>query len=314
MKILSLCSGIGGIEIACEWAGMEIVGQVEIDPYCQKVLAKHWPNVKRMSDVKEVIGDEFGTVDLITAGIPCQPYSVAGKRRGAEDDRAIWPEIIRIIKLIKPKYVLIENVGGFVSMALDQVLSDLEGQGYEVQPFIIPACAVDAPHRRERVFIVAHTRSRGFGEQELCEEQQRGTQIIGTSQNSANRQPASVCEDVTDPDSNISDTRGAEPAGQQWATGATESSDDVADTGNPGLQGWENTRAIISQGKEPTNEQFNGRSNGTSNWAIEPNVGRVAHGVPARVDRLKGLGNAVVWQQIYPFLSAIAEIERSQHA
>jgi DNA (cytosine-5)-methyltransferase 1 len=157
IKVLSLCSGIGGFEIACELAGMEIVGQVEIDPYCLKVLEKHWPGVKRMTDIKKVRGDEFGAIDLIVAGIPCQPYSVAGKRRGDEDDRALWPEIFRIIKKARPTWIIIENVVGFVSLALDNVLAELESEGYETQSFIIPASAVGAPHRRSRLFVVAYS-------------------------------------------------------------------------------------------------------------------------------------------------------------
>lgn len=155
--MLSLCAGIGGFDLAASWIGWEVVGQVEIDPFCQKVLAKHFPGVKRMSDVFEVQGDEFGAVDLVCAGFPCQPYSHAGKRLGDKDDRAIWPEIFRIVRRAKPAWCVFENVTGIVTMALDAVLSDLESEGYACQAVVIPACATNAPHRRDRVWIIAHS-------------------------------------------------------------------------------------------------------------------------------------------------------------
>jgi DNA (cytosine-5)-methyltransferase 1 len=162
MKFLSLFAGIGGFDLGLERAGMQCVGQVEIDKKCQLVLAKHWPNIKRMADIRKVKGDEFGTIDLICGGFPCQPFSTAGKRKGAEDNRHLWPEMVRVIAVARPSWVIGENVAGIVSMALDQVHSDLESIGYQVQTFIIPACAVDAPHRRDRVWIVAYSSNAGF--------------------------------------------------------------------------------------------------------------------------------------------------------
>jgi len=155
MKVGSLFSGIGGFDLGLERAGFEIIWQVEIDPFCNKVLAKHWPNVKRFLDVKTVGSKELEPVDLVCGGFPCQPYSCAGKRMGAEDDRALWPEMLRIIQEVRPRWVIGENVAGFVNMGLDNSISDLEREGYAVQAFIIPACAVNAPHRRDRVWIVA---------------------------------------------------------------------------------------------------------------------------------------------------------------
>lgn len=158
LQVLDLFAGIGGFSLGLERAGMECVGQVEKDGFCLKVLKKHWPGVKRMTDIKDVEGDEFGSVDLICGGFPCQPWSNAGKRRGVEDDRDLWPEMHRIIKAVHPRWVLGENVSGFISMemGLDRVLSDLEASGYTVRAFAVPAAAVNAPHRRERIWIVAH--------------------------------------------------------------------------------------------------------------------------------------------------------------
>ncbi len=160
LRLLSLCSGIGGIDYA--WShllGQEIAGQVENDPYCQALLQQRWPDVMKRSDIREVQGDEFGPIDVVAGGVPCQPFSLSGQRRGTQDDRHLWPAAFAIIERGRPAWVLIENVFGFVSLALDLVQADLESAGYTTQAYVLPACAVGAPHIRERVFIVAHTTS-----------------------------------------------------------------------------------------------------------------------------------------------------------
>ena len=165
MKMLSLFSGIGGIDLAAQWAGIETVAFCEIETFCQKVLKKHWPSVPIFEDVKK-LGKEaledagIGRVDIVAGGYPCQPYSLAGERKGHEDDRALWPEMFRIISEVRPDWVVGENVAGHVSLGLDNVLSDLESVGYSTQAFIIPACSVGGYHRRDRVFTVAHTDSK----------------------------------------------------------------------------------------------------------------------------------------------------------
>jgi len=160
MKHLDLFSGIGGFALACKWAGIETIGFVEIDKFCQQVLNKNFPGIPIIGDIKDVKEDTFKRpVDIITGGFPCQPFSVAGKRKGQSDDRFLWPAMCDIIKGYKPNWVLGENVTGIIDMAFYQVLSDLDDIGYETQAFIIPACAVNAPHRRDRVWFVAHTKS-----------------------------------------------------------------------------------------------------------------------------------------------------------
>jgi DNA (cytosine-5)-methyltransferase 1 len=162
MKMLSLFSGIGGIDLAAQWAGIETVAFCEIEPFCQKVLKKHWPDVPIFDDVKKLtkeVLDNAGItgIDIVAGGYPCQPFSTSGNRKGAADDRYLWPEMFRIISEIRPTWVIGENVGGHISLGIDAVFDDLENINYESQAFVLPACAVDAWHRRDRVFIVANS-------------------------------------------------------------------------------------------------------------------------------------------------------------
>ena len=235
----SLFAGIGGIDLGLERAGMECAWQVEIDGYCQRVLAKHWPDVERFEDVRECGRGNLAAVDLVVGGFPCQPHSVAGKRRGAEDDRNLWPEFSRIVGELKPHYVLAENVLGITATYLDTVLSDLERLDYTCATFDIPAVAFNAPHKRERIFILAYS---------SCKQDWR-IQQSGVQPN-----PGRSGQDVAYAKSTV----------LQWE--------------------W----------SEQSRKQ-SGLAN-SSWWSVEPNVGRVAHGIPSRVDRLRGLGNAVVPQ------------------
>lgn len=214
---LSLFSGIGGLDLAAEWAGFQTVGQCEWADYPTKILEKHWPDVPRWRDIRTLTGESFyertglRTVDVISGGFPCQPFSVAGKRRGAEDDRYLWPEMLRVIQEIRPTWVFGENVAGIVSMVqprpeirvesrtinryqnedyyeavfsreedmqLAIIIQDLERIGYEVQPFIIPACAVDAPHRRDRIAIVGYAEHNGLSASKIA----GGTETAGRNQ------------------------------------------------------------------------------------------------------------------------------------
>ena len=161
MKMLDLFSGIGGFSLAGEWAGFKTVGFCEIDSYCQKVLKKNFPDVPIFDDIRKLNRSDIdGTVDVITGGFPCQPFSVAGRKKGTQDDRDLWPQMFRIIKEFKPTWVVGENVANFVSMAFQRTKTDLESEGYEVQPFIIPACSVNAPHKRDRVWIMAYANNK----------------------------------------------------------------------------------------------------------------------------------------------------------
>jgi len=156
MKGLSLFSGIGGLDLAFEWAGGEVAAMCEINPYCQKVLKNHWPDVPLFEDIKELKAENVGTVDIIYGGFPCQPFSVAGLQKGKEDDRYLWPHFSRMVGELKPRWIVAENVPGILRIAADDVCSDLERQGYEVGIFDYEASAVGAQHKRERIFFVAH--------------------------------------------------------------------------------------------------------------------------------------------------------------
>lgn len=164
---LSLFSGIGGLDLAAEWAGIETIGQCEWADYPTKVLEKHWPDIPRWKDIRTLTGESFyertglRTVDVISGGFPCQPFSVAGKQRGKEDDRYLWPEMVRVIKELRPTWIVGENVAGIIRMALPDILSELEACGYRTRAFLVPACAVGARHRRYRVAIVGYTEHDG---------------------------------------------------------------------------------------------------------------------------------------------------------
>jgi len=263
MTHIDLFSGIGGFALAAKWAGFQTVAFVEIEPYAQELIRQNFGAVahdEKSHDWRDFAGEikvqQFGTVfnapslfgdigqfdgtqyrgaTLLTGGFPCQPFSQAGKRRGAADDRALWPEMFRVIQQARPAWVLGENVAGIIDMELDRVLSDLEGEGYATQALVVPACAVDAKHRRDRVWIIANDDRAG------CERSQRR-----------------VCE-------NRNTSRGI----------------DVGDC---------------------------------CRWKPESGFCRVAHGIPARVDRLKGLGNSIVPQIAYEILKGIAEIEQAYYA
>ncbi|NDG33311.1 DNA (cytosine-5-)-methyltransferase [bacterium] len=196
MKHGSLFSGIGGFDLAAEWMGWENVFHCEIAEFPRKILNYYWPNAESYEDIKKTDFTKWcGTVDIISGGFPCQPYSAAGKRLGKEDDRHLWPEMLRVIREVKPQWVVGENVRGLLNwnagLVFHEVCSDLENIGYEVQAFIIPASGINAPHQRERLWIVAHSINGGYSsrreqdaEEDRLQEQYRsamdGREFNGT--------------------------------------------------------------------------------------------------------------------------------------
>jgi DNA (cytosine-5)-methyltransferase 1 len=262
---LDLFSGIGGFALAAARAGWKTIALSEIEPYACRVLTKNFPGVPNLGDIRNVRGIPC---DLITGGFPCQPYSLAGKRGGASDDRALWPEMLRVIGESKPSWVLGENVPGIVSMELDRVLSDLEAIGYTAWPMVLPACAVDAPHRRDRVWIVAHA------------NQPRLERPVSTRTTRANGCVTECGDDVANTD--LRARTGREPQSEREAEGGTSARWSSQALPDDGCRSSEGPRAGFSGPEEP------------SWWEPEPDVGRVANGIPNRMDRLRGLGNAIV--------------------
>ena len=258
LAVGDLFSGIGGFSKGLEDAGgFETKWFVEIDPYCQRVLAKHWPAVQRYGDIRAVDWQAVEPVDLLCGGFPCQDISLAGKGAGLSGERSgLWFEYAKAIDALKPRYVLIENVAALRSRGLDQVLWSLATLGYDAEWHCIPASAVGAPHRRDRVWIVAYAYAEGLeGHRTECELGE-GSQEI-----------------KIDGGSNVADA--SEQQRDRWMHWTC---------------GWE---------REPQEALRDARGRGREEaWMSIPEslLGRVAHGIPARVDRLKGLGNAVVPQ------------------
>jgi DNA (cytosine-5)-methyltransferase 1 len=338
MNKLSLFSGIGGDDLASEWAGITTVCMVEKDKYCQRVLKKHWPDVPIIEDVKDVtkekiitygerLGRETRTreslrpeeqttirqnigniraesrIDLISGGFPCQPHSVAGKRKGSADERNLWPEFRRIIGEIKPRWVVGENVPGiFTSDSrrfFGTILSDLAEMGYSVGWCTFGAVDVGALHRRNRVFILAYS----------ANDRRTWTRVSISEwrQNEENTYSSRSSEDVAD-----SDQQGLQGRGGRELPEC--SSEWIARTSNPLSypQSTERGRTDEQEHTRGRDKEIGGQGisiRGTKYWQSEPNVGRVANGVPSRVHRLRGLGNAVVPQQAYEIYRAIMGCE-----
>ena len=300
MRHVDLCSGIGGFALGFQWAGLsEPQLFCDIEPWCRKILQQHWPNVPVASDVKELASDPERFVpdcDILTAGYPCQPFSFAGQRKGEEDDRHIWPYILKIVASKRPTWCVFENVYGHISLGLDTVLSDLEREGYATRTFVVPACGVNAPHKRNRVWIVAHTdnprQSSGEGESRSSQE----------GDNTGWVRP------------NVSDTNsiGLQEHGHSEPTvTVSKSSTHVPNPKGIGVQGlwasWEQ-ESHSHEGQEVSLcDSQRGRQ---TIWDVEPNVGRVANGIPKRVDRIKGLGNAIVPQIAQRIAWTIKEISK----
>jgi len=299
MKVGSLFSGIGGFDLGLERAGMEIAWQVEIDPFCNKVLAKYWPNVKRYGDIKDVAGVE--PVDLICGGFPCQPFSCAGKRKGAEDDRALWPEMLRVIQESKPRWIIGENVAGIIGMELDNYISDLEREGYTIQTFVIPACAVNAPHRRDRVWIVVNSGDENKKQRTECGAECSGCHCHAPNSHRFNGNDAGFSSGEVSQQQKAEIFRG-EPS---------------ADTINQRLPGCERPGSH-EQGRAAHGSITERNHTWDEDWitvALRTCVRNLDDGIPGRlagrnrVVKLKALGNAVVPQIVEIIGRVIMEIE-----
>ena len=282
---IDLFSGIGGFTLAGEWAGFRTVAFCEKDGFCQKVLQKHWPEIPIVEDIRDFDGTKWRGTTLITGGFPCQPFSEAGEQRGEKDDRYLWPEMLRVISEARPRWVLAENVRGIVWVALDTVLADLEDEGYATEALIIPACAVNAPHRRDRVWIIAHS------EDKRARTQPRQREKDGLQRRSVYKRQG----------------KGRNPMG----TSDSGRSKNTSDSGNKRLEGG-------GDEKRKDNPMYSRRTNWQKNWLeVAARFCRVDDGLPSwvhsdRVKRLKALGNAIVPQVAYEILEKIARIERKE--
>ena len=292
MNILSLFSGIGGLELGLERAGMTVVGQVEIDPFCQRVLAKHWPEVPRHDDVRTAVEWWRGEpgrprVDLVCGGFPCQPVSVAGRRQAQEDPRWLWPAFAAVVRDLRPRCVLVENVPGLLAHGMGDVLGDLAGLGYDAEWDRVPAAFVGAPHLRGRIFVVA-------------------TDTLERAH-----------LDSVPPSGEWPLSRGNEPSiGPMADTGGLRRGQGSRELGGMGTAQRRPAVADADQQRRDRRPRIFreagwGQPTHRGQWSPEPDVGRVAHGVPNRVDRLRALGNAVVPQVAEHIGRLIMDAERS---
>ena len=291
MHHIDLCSGIGGFSLGFQWAGLsKPVLFCDTDAWCRKVLAKHWPDVPIAEDVKELANDPDRFIPrtdprntILTAGYPCQPFSQAGARRGTSDSRHIYPYISEIIAHKRPAWVVLENVYGHLSLGLDEVLNDLANQDYAARPFIFPSGAiVGAPHHRKRLWIIAHTNSHGEPDDTKHEKQGCGELVAHTSSGkcstgakkpevlSSLQADRSVTNNFSGRSEDLAYTAYRQPAKDWWAT--------------------ESRMGDLADGLPTRLDRFDG-------WEREPeDIPRVETGVKDRVNRLKGLGNAIVPQ------------------
>jgi DNA (cytosine-5)-methyltransferase 1 len=313
MKVLDLFSGIGGFSIGLEKAGFETVAFCEIEDYPRAVLRKHWPDTPIYRDIKQLTAEQLradGIVpDVICGGYPCQPFSVAGKQLAEQDERHLWPEVFRLIRSIRPRWVICENVSGHIKLGFDQVATSLEDEGYAVWPFIIPACSVDAPHKRDRLYFVAHAQhdgrassTRRRGSEEAIRQKPEGQDKPLNAKRASSLSTTEGLMAYTDSDDRRDRSCTKSQDRQAWVEHrgsgkrqlVGESSQDVADTDSFGLQGCAQ-KQISRVGNIQEQSQGSG-TNFADGWPVEPSVGRVANGVSNRSHRIKALGNAVVPQ------------------
>ena len=284
LTVGSLFSGIGGLDLGLERAGMRVIWQSEIDPFASRVLAKHWKDVPNHGDIKQIDWSAVERPDVICGGYPCQPFSKAGQRRGTDDPRHLFPWVLQAISGLRPRYAILENVRGHLSMGGTTVLADLASIGYDAQWRLISAASVGAPHLRERIIIVAYPNS---------SDTPNGRERENVPSASRSR---------------TYDGSGSKRDIGQVSVGSTRQIERTLS--DSGCFGCLDRRAQIF----PTERRVAAQSQPSLSgwWKTEPDVGRVANGIPSRVDRLRGLGNAVV-PQVAEFVGrlVVAHAERS---
>jgi DNA (cytosine-5)-methyltransferase 1 len=309
----SLFSGIGGFDLAAEWVGWENKFHCEINTFGQKILKYYWPDAETFTDITKTDFTKYANkIDVISGGFPCQPYSQAGKRKGKNDERHLWPEMLRAIREISPRWVVGENVRGLTNwnggMVFDEVQSDLEVEGYEVLPFLLPACAVNAPHRRDRIWFIAT--NTGLQRQEIRQEQPMGANELRKEWDATNTE----CERL----------QKSEQSKQQQPLFNAERNDTsiAANTGDKRLQGMQQFRKneITNRGRRTSASGAVSEFYSGSDWQNFPTQSPLCgrnDGLSTRLagitfpkhrnESIKAYGNAVVPQVVYQIFKAIQQ-------
>jgi len=300
LTTVDLFAGIGGFARGLEATGhFRTTCFVEQDPFCQAVLNHHWPDVPILDDIRNARRSDFPDArpDLVCGGFPCQPFSQAGRQLAQDDPRHLWPEMLRVIRELRPTWVVGENVVGLIKLGLDEVLTDLEGEGYATRTFNLPACAVGAPHIRQRLWIIAHADSQGEPDKPFDDgagSGQLGFGFVGSEAPSHGANP------------NDHGPRRAEKHQQDAQHGQTQLRDkqvrelgqvgqDVADTDNADRRrGTE--RRQVGDGELELHGEERPANRPEDYWQSEPAVGRLADGIPNRVSQLRALGNTIIPQ------------------
>lgn len=318
MTHASLFSGIGGFDLAAEWAGWANAFNCEINAFCRRILAYQFPNAVSYEDITATDFTIWrGRVDVLTGGFPCQPFSVAGKRLGTSDDRYLWPQMLRAIREVAPRWIIGENVYGLVNwsrgLVFERVCADMEDAGYEVLPFVIPACAVGAPHRRERLWIVAHCSDARVEDMLQGAEQADASRVAADARGDRFRQR----EDQQEP---LAQCGGAADAG------SCRQAHDVANTARVLLQGFEQRprtqqswrgagREIVGFDRFPAQSPLCGGDDGLPYRldadAVLATVRGRDHFAVWRRESIKAYGNAIVPQVAYRLFSTINQIEQN---
>ena len=283
MRLGSLFSGAGLGDLGWMMAGFDVQWQVEVDKYCQKVLELRFPESDKYYDIKTFKPKEAKAVDIVVGGVPCQAASIAGKQRGRKDDRWLWPEAIRIIKEIEPRWVVWENVFGLLSLeqgvAFEDICSEMESCGYEVQTFSFTAHSLGASHRRERIWIIAKSTSKRRND---GSDNRKERPVLHDEIGDAKKDKSKGCGIGATAEGRINAQRESKPSGK-----------DVADTNTKGLEGGKET-GNIKESRKNENKQFAGCDSIKNYWSTEPSICRVVNGCANRVHRLKALGNGQV--------------------
>ena len=301
LKTLDLFSGIGGFAVGLEATNFfKTTCFVEQEPYCKEVLRHHFPEVPILGDIKNVKRSDLPDPDpdVIVGGFPCQPFSSAGLQKAQSDSRHLFPEMFRLIKECRPSWVIGENVIGIVKLGLDEVLTDLENEGYATRTFNIPACAVGAPHLRQRVWIIAHSDSKRKPNGAI-DAQAQGELVADPSISGLQEHGYGQAEDAIERSKDVAD-----PQSKRHGRGSSKKCGNEQRIILPKEQeGGEMGREAEGCGEPHRPDQW---------WESEPPVGRLAHGVPNRVSQIRALGNSIIPQIAKEIGNAIKTAETTQ--